>query len=186
MVLCSVDGCADSAKLKGMCILHYKRVWRTGSPFVATPKLKRPTFIRFWFYVDKSTADQCWVWKGYKNKDGYGKLRDKKTNRGAHRVSWEMKNGEIPKGMFVLHKCNNPSCVNPGHLYLGNQLQNMKDRVTAGHYSTGEKHHNCKLSSGCVCLIKMASGTHRKIAKDFGISHSTVGYIKRNQSRKHG
>lgn len=86
---------------------------------------------RFEEKIQKAT---CWIWKaGKRGNNGYGGFRVNSTSiRLAHNVSYELYVGEIPKGMKVLHKCDNPLCVNPNHLFLGTQLDNIKDRDMKG------------------------------------------------------
>jgi len=80
----------------------------------------------FWSLVDVKSVNECWLWKGIYFAGGYGKFHD-----GAHRVSYKIKNGKIPKGKEICHKCNNQSCVNPSHLYAGTHKDNMNDtRIT--------------------------------------------------------
>ncbi len=103
---------------------------------------------RFWLKVKKT--DMCWLWKGYlTRKNGYGKISFNKKDQVAHRVSWQLKNGDIPTGMSVLHKCDNPPCVNPDHLFLGTQRDNVLDMVRKKRHwafvkpesaATGERH----------------------------------------------
>lgn len=181
---CSVEGCSAKVYAKGMCKLHYKRQWRNGSPHVSRPCLHLPVEQKFWLYVSKKEG--CWEWGGYKDKDGYGKLRVGKTNRSAHRISWELHHGEIPPSLFVLHKCNNPSCVRPDHLYVGDQFDNMRDRTVSGNAPRGESHPNCKFSSEVVSAVRSAGGTYRQISRIFGISESQVGNIKRGSQRATG
>ena len=80
--------------------------------------------------VDKSSG--CWVWLLCTKAYGYGHLKVNGKTRRAHRVSWEEFNGTIPKGAYVLHTCDNPSCVNPKHLFLGTQAHNMRDMKSKG------------------------------------------------------
>lgn len=91
---------------------------------------------RFWCHVKKT--DSCWLWIRGTNKRGYGQFNSGVTkgykNTRAHRYSWELVNGVIPEDLQVLHKCHNPKCVNPEHLYLGTHRQNMDDRIRRNRY----------------------------------------------------
>ncbi len=96
---------------------------------------------RFWSKVVKT--DSCWKWTGCK-KDGYGRINRGARGLGsdyAHRVSWLMHNGAIPEGLCVLHRCDNPECTNPGHLFLGTKKDNSRDMISkkrgAGHFTSG-------------------------------------------------
>lgn len=94
---------------------------------------------RFWTRVSKSDDfDSCWEWTGTKDKDGYGKLSigGRKVNGGkiytAHRLSWMLNYGVIPNGLWVLHRCDNPCCCNPKHLFLGTVKDNVDDMRAKG------------------------------------------------------
>lgn len=93
------------------------------------PRTKRPIADRFWEKVQKS--DGCWTWTGSRYHNGYGYLhfgtRTERKPLRAHRVSWELHNGDILDGLWVLHRCDNPSCVRPDHLFLGDRKANMED-----------------------------------------------------------
>lgn len=84
---------------------------------------------RFWAKVEK--GPDCWEWKAFRNK-GYGKFTYNGRMYLAHRLSWILTNGPIPDGLGVLHSCDNPPCVNPDHLFLGTQLDNMRDASNKG------------------------------------------------------
>src|SRR3990167_4590258 len=97
---------------------------------------------KFWKNIRKT--DTCWIWIANKVDIGYGNLtiwnKGKSKGLRAHRVSWEIHFGKIPKDMNVLHKCDNPSCVNPNHLWLGTQADNMLDKVLKGRQAKGLSH----------------------------------------------
>lgn len=101
-----------------------------------TPKITN----RFWQRVNKSGSipahcpelGSCWEWTGAKVKGGYGSFRIGKSARYSHRIAWELSNGHISNGLRVLHKCDNPVCCNPMHLFLGTQADNVKDMLTKG------------------------------------------------------
>jgi hypothetical protein len=88
---------------------------------------------RFWARVDSSQPDGCWIWKGRRTTRGYGTVNaGLGKNLAAHRASWQIHNGPIPDGLWVLHHCDNPSCVRPDHLFLGTHDDNMRDMALKG------------------------------------------------------
>ena len=92
----------------------------------------------FWSKVDQtSNKNGCWIWTRAKFWDGYGNY----SGFRSHRVSWTLINGSIPEGLFVLHTCDNPPCVNPDHLFLGTQADNNKDKAQKGRCATKHKPH---------------------------------------------
>ena len=101
----------------------------------------------------------------------------------AHRVSYEIYIGEIPKELCVLHTCDQPSCVNPNHLFLGTHQENMTDKKNKGRVfkKKPEENNTTKLTWDLVNKIRETSGTHRELGKLFGVSHTNIGYIKRNK-----
>lgn len=88
----------------------------------------------------------CWIWKAVKNYRGYGHISFRNYPRRSHRVSYTVHKGEIPKGMLVLHKCDNPSCINPDHLFLGTHQDNMNDMKKKGRACSGKDSHLHKLN----------------------------------------
>ena len=119
--------------IKNMVLARWKKVY--GKPLDGPmPTLEE----RFWSKVDKS--GECWLWLGSKGPDGYGYLGTgtSKSAR-AHRVAYWVVYGSIPNGQFVLHHCDNPSCVRPDHLFLGTQQDNMNDMVNKGRSAKGDR-----------------------------------------------
>jgi hypothetical protein len=143
-----------------------------------------PIEDRFWAYVEKTNG--CWFWTGAKTHGGYGVIRRRKAEGGelvrAHRLSYCMQKGNIPPGMMVCHSCDTPSCVNPDHLFVGSQTDNMTDASikmrTRGGTPPGSTHHRAKLVEPDVVAIRSIypTGTTSlaKLAKQFGVSKRTV------------
>lgn len=103
--------------------------------------LRRSPVERLWERVTKTTG--CWVWRGTTNNKGYGMLgigRERQVL--AHRVAWESANGHVPDGMFVCHKCDNPRCVRPDHLFLGTNSDNIQDSIAKGRFRRGFRERN--------------------------------------------
>jgi HNH endonuclease len=142
----------------------------------------------FDYYVRKR-ADGCWVWTGCKA-TGYGQIKVDGKMRYAHRISFERTFGAIPEGMLVLHKCDNPACVNPGHLFLGDHTANMRDKVAKNRQARqpGSKNPSAKLTEDDVRIIRseLAEGMmQRTLAERFGVTPSAVSLIARGKKWGH-
>ena len=132
------------------------------------------------------SAEGCWIWPKSVDSCGYGRVylndeRKKTKNFTVHRVSWELKNGPIPKGRSICHKCDTPRCFNPDHLFLGTHKDNMQDRVLKNRTPRGEKHPmslvTAEMSRQIISLA--AAGVRTiEIAKRFGISENTARKVK--------
>lgn len=91
-----------------------------------------PVLERLLNKIEINDATDCWIWQGGKNNIGYGMIRHDDKMRTTHRVSYEVHKGNIPKGMCVLHSCDNPLCCNPNHLRLGTHKDNTQDMIRKG------------------------------------------------------
>ena len=99
---------------------------------------RRPTATeRFWAKVQKS--DGCWLWTAYRNEKGYGRFDDGTITHQAHRLAWALTNGPVADGLLVCHKCDNPPCCNPDHLFVGTQKDNMQDAKQKGRRADGDR-----------------------------------------------
>jgi hypothetical protein len=124
----------------------------------------------------------CWLWHQFLTIHGYGQLTFRKKIYKAHRFSYETFIGKIPKGLFVCHKCDEPSCINPDHLFLGTHLDNVKDMVNKKRHSFGERKINSKVTAVSAqiireCWSKFGRGSQDRIASYFNISQSNVSMI---------
>jgi len=152
-------------------------------------KQVKPTLPeRFWAKV--VMAEGCWLWIAGKSSRGYGVLGDGAGGSiQAHRASWEINFGPIPKGMCVCHRCDVPACVRPSHLFLGTQSENVADMIAKGRRRggapTGERNGSAKLTEAMVRDIREASGTQQAIAERYGVSQFTVSEIKRGKTWRH-
>lgn len=189
---CSVNGCGNDAHARGYCVRHYG-VWRRhGDPTRA--KFRRGISIaeRFMQYVKQSSG--CWEWQGYRDPNGYGRLnirQPKKTYvpKLAHRISWELFRGAISPEQHVCHKCDNPSCVNPEHLFLGDAAINCEDKIAKGRMrfgvSRGEAHGCAKLTEDQVRAIRASTGPSRIAAEKYGVSGRQVRDIRNRRVWRH-
>lgn len=145
---------------------------------------------RFWSKVNKNTTTGCWEWTASTQWNGYGQFRSPKGNTvKAHRYSYELENGPINKNMSVLHVCDNPKCVNPSHLFLGTQQDNIKDKVNKNRQLRGEASPTSVLISDQVIKIRnlwdSGNYTQSAISKLFGISNQHVSDIVNRKRWKH-
>ena len=151
---------------------------------------------RFWSKVDRSGGnDGCWLWVGRLQKHGYGSFRagsrTDKTRREwlAHRMAWVITHGD-PGAMLVLHRCDVRRCVNPEHLFLGTNADNMADMKSKGRADRvkkvrGEQQGSSKLTDGMVIAIRADARYQRVVAEAFGISQTQVSRIKSGRHWAH-
>ena len=141
-------------------------------------------------------VNECWNYTGVKNRKGYGKIRVGSRKDGSrkmvstHRLAWELTNGSIPDSMHVLHHCDNPSCIKPGHLFLGTNQDNMTDMANKGRSSKkyGTNNPSAKLSNSQVLEIKerLCNGeTAAIIANDYPVTRGIIYHIKNGRAWNH-
>lgn len=132
----------------------------------------------FWAKVDRRGPDECWEWTAHRDPDGYGRFSPRHRHQmPASRFSWELAYGPAPEAMFVLHTCDNPSCCNPRHLFLGTNADNMRDKAIKGRSLRGERHNMAKLTSEDVRAIrrKVAAGVPRgEVASEYRVHRATI------------
>jgi hypothetical protein len=194
MLECSVPGCHGKRYGAGeICSKHYQRLRKYGS--VDSKKGDHvPLEEKFWQNVDKCGASvtpvgtPCWLWTGSAPK-GYGRVWINGKTERAHRAAWIMKNGAIPQGLNVLHRCDTSRCVNVSHLFLGTHADNIEDcinkqrRVIGDH--RGEKCWTAKLTAEQVIAIRADPHTNAVVAREYGMDRSTICDIRNRKIWTH-
>lgn len=154
---------------------------------------------RFWSKVNKNGTipvhhpelGPCWEWMGGGNGKGYGQVRINYRQMGTHQVAWELMHGRVPRDLWVLHKCNNPNCMNPDHLFLGTAKDNTSDMIRKNRrrpymgYSTGTKRHHLTAEEILTLKTRYANGeSQTALARDFDVSRVTVSNILKGKTRQ--
>jgi hypothetical protein len=148
---------------------------------------------RFWAMVDRSGGPAaCWLWMGARTPEGYGYrvvVKPYATRRVASRMAYEFTHGPIPPRMCVCHRCDNPPCVNPAHLFLGTNADNAADRAAKGRTTHGEQSHLSRLTADQVRAIRgryMTGGVSmRQLAREYGVDRRTISLILRRATWRH-
>jgi hypothetical protein len=192
---CNVDGCTRPHRARGMCATHYV-AWRARNQDEIDRRKATTVEDRFWKYVKKGTKTECWPWTGNRIPPwGYGQLEIRGLGRSgrkamrAHRLSYELHYGPIPADLFVLHACDNPPCVNPHHLFLGNAKRNAHDMMMKGRHTTagakGTAHGLAKLDDEKVRLIRSSPLGCLNMARQLGVSKKTVLDVRAGRTWSH-
>ena len=150
----------------------------------------RPIMERSWRFV--SIGENCWEWTGAKHPFGYGMIGSGgKFGRPlpSHRVAWEAFWGPIPPNLSVLHRCDNPPCCNPAHLFLGTDADNVADMDRKGRRRTvahaGERHWKARLTEIDVREIRSSSETHAKLSRHYGVAATAIANIRARRLWRH-
>lgn len=153
--------------------------------------------VRFWARVDNRGNENCWPFLGAHTTDGYGHFQVGSRRDGsrrmvyAHRLAWELTHGKIPQGQLACHKCDQPSCCNPSHLFLGSSADNVADMDAKGRRVAtamkGERHGRAKLTDDDVRNIRRIAGheSRRSTSIRFGVTEKTIGSIQRGDTWRH-
>lgn len=146
----------------------------------------------FWKNVDRSEGQNaCWIWKKGKDARGYGILRFRGRAYKAHRLAWILTHGEIDDDLFVCHHCDNPPCVNPGHMFIGTQSDNMRDMVSKGRHNPprGSTNPLSKLTEKQVFTIRWLYSendlSQDRIAQMYQVSQVLISKVVRREIWRH-
>jgi hypothetical protein len=176
------------------CPINIRRAKRRGYGYCghscAAPKPTSP-IARFWTYISSEPTSGCWLWTGPVDAHGYGTLSSGGAvasgakHLKAHRIAYSTLKGAIGADLYVCHHCDNRLCVNPDHLFLGTNQDNLADMRRKGRHIKGRQCHQAKLSEAAVVHIRQATGTHTAVAEQFGVSVATASRVRRGLWWKH-
>jgi len=191
--VCQCKGCDLPVKASGLCSEHLRRARKSGSPF--EPKMNAAMFrgrsAIERFEAQHKKTEGCWLWTYCVDRQGYGRfdgiIHGVRYTK-AHRFSFALHSGKpVPPDKLVCHTCDNPTCVNPAHLWLGTVADNHADMNRKGrrHDQSGENSHLAQLNEEKVRKILSDSRTYAEIAADYGVAATTITSIKNRVSWAH-
>lgn len=132
--------------------------------------------------------NKCWIWNSSKSKSGYGKIKFNGKDWRAHRLSYWIHKGKFSLNLRVCHSCDNPSCINPDHLFVGTDQENKDDQIRKNRHPKGEKIGQSKLKNGDILIIREMSKngiSQQAIADKYGVVQTTISGIVRRKTWKH-
>ncbi|PCK27817.1 HNH endonuclease [Rhodococcus qingshengii] len=204
MRTCSESDCDRKHYGRGLCKLHYLRAWTKGDHDNHPRKMVKPGANldeRLRHHGWTKTERGCWEWNGSRNKGGYGQLAQGKSRDGnsknsvpilASRAAYMAWIGPVPPGMAVCHRCDNPPCINPAHLFLGTLHENNADSAQKRRTANGERKSSHKLSDSQIDEIRAryAAGgiSQSELGREYGVSQQLIGMIadgRRRGSKTH-
>ena len=187
--ICKIAECRNPARHLGWCRAHYRRFNRYGDPLAGGSHHYKDPDQAFLARQKLNELTGCIEWNGSSDQKGYGHLRISGKLVKAHRYAWARQNGEIPKGLIIRHKCDNPKCVNIDHLEIGTHIDNVSDMDQRGRRVNAQAKGSChvlsKVSEADIPKIRADNRRQIEIAKDYGISQAVVSKIKLRQAWGH-
>ncbi len=151
--------------------------------------MEKRRLLLFWKKIAKGEPNACWEWTAAKSEKGYGFFHNGHRLVRAHRLSYELTNGPIARGMLVCHRCDNPACVNPAHLFVGTVRDNTIDMLNKGRaqrgWRVGENSHRAKITEVAVLDIRSKRLGRREFAALYRIARDTVRDIQRRRCWRH-
>lgn len=185
---CRVEYCDRESIARGCCHRHYRALTLYGDPTAVRQKQHHGLSLKERFYQYVKQGDGCWRWLSYVDPQGYGRLNIDGKPILASRLSYLLHHGDIPNGKVVCHKCDNPTCVNPKHLFIGSQADNMADMIEKGRDRhkclSGVQHHRAKLDPERASAIRASDEPTAVLARRYNISRATVHSIKTGRTWK--
>lgn len=188
---CSVDGCRKPIKRRSWCSMHYARWLKFGDVnasllqrFPAGTSTEERLSLIGWTVVQRrADLGPCWEWKGKRDARGYGRLGDERT----HRLAFRTWNGPLGDGYEVCHRCDNPPCLAPDHLFAGTHADNLGDMHAKRRDRNGERHPDAKLTDAQVAEIRAAYVTgrwkQRELGERYGTTQAHVSMLVRGLRR---
>lgn len=145
---------------------------------------------RFWSKVAPANENGCRLWTAAQNGHGYGAFNASglSSSHQAHRIAWELAHGPIPRGLFILHRCDVRACCEPSHLFLGTQAENLADAKAKRRHAHGARMGSAKLSedqAASVRTLREAGYSQAEVGKMFGVARSTIQHIDRGRTWLH-
>jgi hypothetical protein len=188
MEFCKIDGCGKLHKSFGYCKNHLYSYQKYGDPLFKKQIQYHGLTTKERLEIRSVKGSRgCIEFTGSKDKHGYGRLNINGVPKLVTRLSWEIYKGPIPEGMYILHRCDNPRCFNPEHLFLGTQQDNVDDMKTKGRArkAVGEKASRAKLTDYLVLQIRASNISIKELAKMYGVHEDTIRSIKNRDTWKH-
>lgn len=194
---CSIDGCeCTKIMARGWCGPHYKRWYRHGDPLAqinrrAPDGATADERLRYVGWTEVQRRDgltPCWEWNGLTDSKGYGRVWDGERVAAAHRLARAAWSTPLADDEYGCHRCDNPPCINPDHVFAGDDVTNAADMAAKARSCNGENRPQTKLTDGDVAAIRAAytgrRGHMTRLAERYGVTPSYIGTLIRGESRK--